>query len=154
MKKTQNYDNHTTLDPLFHGIATLGGMIWSLLLIVGFIALLIVSGSDLTNAPWFMICIFVWIILIAIALPFAIMKIRLYSLKNQDRIIRFEEWFRYYVLTGKQIDPALTVKQLIALRFTSDEEFVDMCHKAVTNNMTPTEIKKSIINRRADHQRI
>lgn len=101
-----------------------------------------------------MVCIFVWIIFIALALPFAVMKIRLYGLKNQDRIIRFEEWFRYYVLTGKQIDPALTVKQLIALRFASDEEFIDLCAKAVADNMTPTEIKKTIITRRADHQRI
>jgi hypothetical protein len=59
MKKTQNYDNHTTLDPLFHGIATLGGIIGSVLLLVGFVALLVVSSGDLSNAPWFMVCIFV-----------------------------------------------------------------------------------------------
>jgi hypothetical protein len=81
-------------------------------------------------------------------------KIRLYGTKNQDRIIRFEEGFRYYVLTGKQIDPALTVKQLIALRFASDEEFVDLCTQAIKENMTPDAIKKAIVNRRADHQRI
>jgi hypothetical protein len=57
-------------------------------------------------------------------------------------------------LTGKQIDPALTVKQLIALRFTSDEEFIDLCKKAIKENMTPDAIKKAIVNRRADHQRI
>jgi hypothetical protein len=124
------------------------------LLIIGFVALLVISSSDLGNLPWFMVCIFAGILLIALALPFAIMKIRLYSLKNQDRIIRFEEGFRYYVLTGKQIDPALSVKQLIALRFTSDEEFVALCHKAVVEKMTPVAIKKSITNRRADHQRI
>lgn len=81
-------------------------------------------------------------------------KIRAYALKNQDRVIRFEEGFRYYILTGKQIDPALTVRQLIALRFAPDEEFVELCAQAVKNNMTPNDIKKSIINRRADHHRI
>ncbi len=81
-------------------------------------------------------------------------KIREYGTKNQDRIIRFEEGFRHYVLTGKQIDPALNVKQLVALRFAPDEEFVDLCKKAVKTNMTPEMIKKAIVNRRADHQRI
>ena len=154
MKKIQNYGNHTTLDPIFHGVVILGSTIGAVLPLVGFITLLIVNSRDFANLPWFMICIFTGLILIAIALLFMSTKIRLYGLKNQDRIIRFEEGFRYYVLTGKQIDPALTVKQLIALRFASDEEFIDLSKKAIKENMTPDAIKKAIINRRADHQRI
>ena len=126
----------------------------SLLLFVGFIALLIESSRDLTNLPWFMICIFAGVVLLTVGLFFMAWKIREYGTKNQDRIIRFEEWFRYYVLTGKQIDPALTVKQLVALRFAPDEEFVDLCQKVVKDNMTPDAIKKSIVKRRADHNRI
>ncbi len=154
MKQTQHYGNHTTLDPIFHGVVILGSTIGAALLLVGFIALLVVNSRDIANLPWFMICIFAGLILIAIALLFMAMKIRFYGLKNQDRIIRFEEGFRHYVLTGKQIDPALTVKQLIALRFASDEEFIDLCKKAAKENMTPDTIKKAIVNRRADHQRI
>lgn len=101
-----------------------------------------------------MVCIFSGVLLIAIALLFMAWKIRAYGTKNQDRIIRFEEGFRHYVLTGKQIDPTLTVKQLVALRFAPDEEFVDLCKKAVKTNMTPDAIKQAIVNRRADHQRI
>lgn len=115
---------------------------------------MIVNSQDLTNLPWFIVCIYTGVVLLAIALLFMAWKIRAYGAKNQDRIIRFEEGFRYYVMTGKQIDPALTVKQLIALRFASDEEFVDLCKKAIKDNMSPETIKKAIINRRADHQRI
>jgi uncharacterized membrane protein SirB2 len=154
MNKPQHYANHKTIDPVFHGVVFIGSTIGALLLLVGFVALLVVNSQDLPNLPWFMVCIFAGVLLIAIGLIFMAWKIRSYSTKNQDRIIRFEEGFRYYVLTGKQIDPTLNVKQLVALRFAPDEEFVDLCKKAAKTHMTPEAIKKAIINRKADHQRI
>ena len=153
MKKTQNYSNHKRLDPLFHGIILLGSTIGAVLLLIGFIALLLINSRDLVHLPWFMVCIFVGVLLIAIWLVFMAWKIRAYALKNQDRIIRFEEGFRYYVLTGKQIDPSITLQQLIALRFASDEEFVTLCD-TLTKGNTPTDIKKMIKKWRSDHYRI
>lgn len=154
LMKTQHYANHAKLDPIFHGIVLIGSAIWGLLLLIGMFTLLVKNIIAFSEMPRFVLFMLLWIVLIAISLLFMAWKIRAYALKNQDRVIRFEEWFRYYVLTGKQIDPVLTVKQLIALRFAPDEEFVELCAQAIKNNMTPNEIKKSIINRRADHHRI
>ena len=154
MMKTQHYANHTKLDPIFHGVILIGSAIWGLLLLIGMVTLLVNSIIAFSEMPRFILLILIWSVLIAISLLFMAWKIRAYALKNQDRVIRFEEGFRYYVLTGKQIDPALTVRQLIALRFAPDEEFVELCAQALKKNMTPNDIKKSIINRRADHHRI
>ena len=66
MTKTQHYANHKRIDPLFHGVIFISAVIGALLLLVGFIALLIVNSQDLANLPWFMVCIFAGVILIAI----------------------------------------------------------------------------------------
>ena len=152
--KTQHYANHTKLDPIFHGVILIGSAIWWFLFLIGMVTLLVKNIVTFSEMPRFVLFMLVWVVLIAISLLFMAWKMRAYALKNQDRVIRFEEGFRYYILTGKQIDPALTVRQLIALRFAPDEEFVELCVQAVKNNMTPNDIKKSIINRRADHHRI
>ncbi|MFO0414667.1 MAG: DUF6526 family protein, partial [Bacteroidota bacterium] len=80
--------------------------------------------------------------------------VRLYSLKVQNRLIRTEENFRHYTLTGKTLSHDLRMGQIIALRFASDEEFPSLAARAVNEKMKPAEIKKSIKNWRADFYRI
>lgn len=75
-------------------------------------------------------------------------------LKVQDRTIRVEEQLRYFILTGSPIDPKITPLQLIALRFSSDDEFPKLAEKAALKNMTPDEIKKEIQYWRADEHRV
>jgi len=77
-----------------------------------------------------------------------------FSLKAQDRAIKVEENFRHYVLTGKTFDSKLTVRQIIGLRFASDQEFPDLAKKAVDENLSEKEIKKSIKNWKADNYRV
>ena len=79
---------------------------------------------------------------------------RVYALKVQDRLIRLEEQFRYYMLTNKPIDPRLTIPQLISLRFAPDEEFPMLAEKAAENGMTPLMIKNEIQKWRADNHRV
>ena len=79
---------------------------------------------------------------------------RQFPLKAQDRAIRAEENLRYYVLTGKLLDARLTMAQTIALRFAPDEEFVALADKAVTEGMSPGDIKKAIVAWKADHHRV
>lgn len=83
-----------------------------------------------------------------------VMKLRGYALKLQDRLVRSEENFRYYVLTGKRLDPRLTLKQLIALRFASDEEFPQLAERALEEKLSPDQIKQAVVNWRADHHRV
>lgn len=82
------------------------------------------------------------------------MLARIYATKLQDRIIRTEEQLRYYILTTKRLDPALSTQHLIALRFASDEEYVSLVSRAVEEELTPNEIKQAIKVWRADHCRV
>jgi len=45
-------------------------------------------------------------------------------------------------LTRKLLDPHLTMNQIIALRFTSDKEFLSLCEKAANDGIAPDTIKK------------
>ena len=80
-----------------------------------------------------------------------------YALGNQNRIIRLELRFRYYQITGKRIEPLeaqLRFRQLVALRFASDEELPSLVERAVKEKLTPLQIKKSIMNWSPDYMRV
>jgi len=57
------------------------------------------------------------------------------------------------VLTGKLLNPGLTMSQIVALRFASDLEFVELANRAVVENMSNDDIKKAIKNWKADNDR-
>jgi hypothetical protein len=78
----------------------------------------------------------------------------MYALKVQDRVIRAEENFRHFLLTGKPLDSRIKMRQIIALRFASDEELPVLAQRAIQENLSEKEIKKAIINWRADYKRI
>ena len=78
---------------------------------------------------------------------------RVFALKAQDRAIRAEENFRHYILSGKPFDSKLTMRQIIGLRFASDEEFVELAKKAVDSNLSEDEIKRTIKNWKEDKNR-
>lgn len=90
---------------------------------------------------------------ISVALPLFFIFTRSFPLKVQDRAIRAEETLRYYILTGKQLSPDLSIGQICALRFASDEEFLALCDRAVQEHLTPDAIKRSVKNWQADHHR-
>jgi len=136
----QNYQNHVRKDPLYHYIGTL----LVLVTVIGAIVLAV------TERSWMSLLTVVSVV----ALSISFLLIRLYALKLQDRVIRMEEQFRYYRLTGKPLNAKLTLKQITALRFASDEEFAALCDKAVSANMTPDAIKKAIGHWRPDHHRV
>jgi hypothetical protein len=80
-----------------------------------------------------------------------------YALGNQNRIVRLELRFRYYVLTGKRLEPLesrLRFPQLAALRFASDEELPEMIDRAVNENLSSRQIKKSIRHWLPDGMRV
>jgi Family of unknown function (DUF6526) len=78
---------------------------------------------------------------------------RAFPIAAQDRAIRAEENIRHFALTGKLLDQRLTMSQVIALRFAADTEFVLLAEKAASENMPAKDIKKAIINWRADNHR-
>ena len=80
--------------------------------------------------------------------------VRLFPLKAQDRAIRAEENFRYYLLTGKPLPDGLRMGQIIALRFASDEEFPALVTRALKENLRSKEIKQAIQKWKADNYRV
>lgn len=79
---------------------------------------------------------------------------RMFANKAQDRAIRAEENLRHFVLTGKLLDPRLGIRQVIALRFASDPEFVPLAQKAAAEGMGANAIKQSIQSWRGDFHRV
>ncbi len=80
-----------------------------------------------------------------------------YALGNQDRIVRMELRFRYYVLTGKRMEPLerqLSFRKLAALRFASDEELPALVERALKEGLSPDAIKQAIQNWVADDMRV
>ncbi len=78
---------------------------------------------------------------------------RAFALKAQDRVIRAEENFRHFLMTGKPLDSKLDIRQIIGLRFASDDEFLELAKRAVSENMSENDIKKAIKNWKPDNDR-
>jgi len=95
-----------------------------------------------------------FLLLISIVLFSVFFFSRLFALKAQDRAIRAEENFRHFILTGKPLDSKLTIRQIIGLRFASDEEFPELAKSAVEKGMSEDEIKKAVKNWRGDYYRV
>jgi hypothetical protein len=94
------------------------------------------------------------IVLVAVILITIIFRARSFALKAQDRAIRAEEALRYYILTGKPLNPRLTITQIVALRFASNEEFPLLAERAVKEGLSNKEIKWQIKNWRPDIYRV
>jgi uncharacterized membrane protein YdbT with pleckstrin-like domain len=139
----QNYSNHAKFDPLFHFFLAPIGLINLMISIVSCI-----RNPTLDRG---------WIIVISLAGFLAIFKMRVYSLKVQDRVIRLEERLRLSRLINTSLSariPDLTEGQLIALRFACDAEAPALAEKALGGNMKPKEIKQAIVNWRPDYFRV
>lgn len=143
--KQQNFKNHSKLVPLYHGVTAFLLLTGILVAIFNFIQALITDG-ELLDAGLFL--------LLFIIAFFFFWFIRSFALGAQDRAIRAEENLRYYSLTGKLFDQRLTLRQIIALRFAPDEEFIALVDRAIKEDLKPTVIKKAIQNWKADHNRI
>jgi len=77
-----------------------------------------------------------------------------FALKAQDRAIRAEENLRHFALTGKLLPASLRLSQIIALRFASDAEFVQLAERAASQKLRSKDIKQAIVHWRADHNRL
>lgn len=140
---SQNFSNHTRWDPPFHFFILPVFLITLIAVIVH-----VVRRPSLHSA---------WMIVVMLAVIAAVFKIRLYSLKVQDRIIRLEERLRLATLIDPSLRPRineLTEKQLVALRFASDAELPALAARALNEKLSNPDIKKSIQNWRPDYWRV
>ncbi len=139
----QNYANHRRLDPPYHLFVS------PVVTINLFVALwfIVRSPSYLTA----------WNFLFACAVAILAYTVRIYALKNQNRIIRLEERLRLSQILppdlAKRIGEIRTT-DLIALRFASDEEVPDLVRAILAGEIHREEIKKRVRNWRADYLRV
>lgn len=140
--KKQNFSNHARFVPLYHFVASL---LLIAILVGSFINIAHSSKENLYSAS--LICALTFVLAIVW------FYMRVFALKAQDRAIRAEENFRYFILTGKPLDNRLRMEQIIALRFASDEEFPSLAEKAIADNLSNKEIKMAVKNWKADHYR-
>lgn len=141
--KQQNYKNHGKYVFGYH--------------VITFLAILAFLGGSIRNlwkASEDSLYSASLLVLLAFILFFMFYFIRSFALKAQDRAIRAEEKLRYFILTGKSISNNLTTRQFVGLRFAPDDEFVALADKAAMQNLSETDIKKAIVNWKADEYRV
>jgi len=143
MSKTQNLKNHARIDPAYH-----------FLLFAIYLLNLVYAGVHLyrqTNISS------AWYLVLSLLAIVPIVKLRTYPLKVQDRVIRLEERLRLQALAPPEWHAQiyrLNESQLIALRFASDGEVVELAKQALEHNLDRKQIKERIKSWRADDWRI
>jgi hypothetical protein len=143
--ETQNYANHRQTVPMFHFV------LFPLLVLtlIGSCVNLYDSWGDhnrLYSASLIVVLSFCVLMLMFLC--------RMFAVKAQDRAIRAEENLRHFAMTGKLLDARLTIRQIIALRFASDNEFVPLAKEAAERSMDADVIKKAVKQWRADTYRV
>ena len=140
---TQNFSNHARMHPPYHYVSApllFAGLIGSIVNLVN-------SKPDGYYSASLLVLVFVLLLLIG-------GMVRTYALKAQDRAIRAEESLRHFILTGKPFDSRLNIRQIIALRFASDEELPTLAKRAAEESMRSKQIKEEITNWREDNYTI
>lgn len=140
----QTYKNHRRVVPMYH-IVLFGLLIATL---IGSLVNLYQSAGDhqrLYSASL--------IVALAIVTMLLFFFCRIFALKAQDRAIRAEENLRHFALTGKLLDPRLSARQIVGLRFASDGEFAQLAQKAADGKLSEDAIKRAVTAWRADTYR-
>ena len=140
----QSYKNHAQIVPLYHQV--LFGLL--LLILIGSVVNLTKSWGDSTRFYSASL-----IVALTIAVVITAFFARTFALRAQDRAIRAEEQLRHYVLTGKLLDPRLTMRQIVGLRFASNDEFVALAQRAADQSLSLDAIKQAVKQWRADLNR-
>lgn len=143
MQPEQNLANHTRFHPPFH-----------------FVLLPILASNVIVRivlAVRSFSALAVWDAIIALAIVFIALFARFYGLRNQDRIIRLEERLRLERILPDDLRARvgeLRTRQLIGLRFCSDDELADACRAALAEKADTKAIKQRVRNWRPDYMRL
>lgn len=144
----QNFSNHRSFDKFF--------MVQGLVLL----AAIVLAGISFfylkTHAG---LCLLATAVSLHAMVAVTVMaKMRMYTIKVQDRIIRLEMSVRLdKVLSGDVAEKAkqLKLQQLIGLRFASDAELPELIEKVLSDDIQQADpIKKLVKDWQPDHHRI
>ena len=142
-KVPQSLPNHARYDPAFH-----------FFVLPVFALTVIVAIVHLVGHPGFYAA---WLVVLAMAAATAVVKIRTYALKVQDRVIRLEERLRLAILLDRPLRARiaeLSESQLVGLRFASDAELPALTARALSEKLSNADIKKAVGRWRPDYWRV
>ena len=144
MSKTpQDFKHHARYDPPFHFFV----------LPILFINLVSAIVRVVRHPHWGT----AWWLVLSLAATVAALRIRVYAIRVQDRIIRLEERLRLQALAPAEWHTQiyrLSEDQLIGLRFAADDEVVELAKQALEHNLNRKQIKERIKSWRADNWRV
>jgi len=143
MAQAQNFKNHTRRVKGFHGAL--------FILIVLFFGGALNYWAHASEDNYYLASL---LVILAPILILLMWFTRTFALKAQDRAIRAEENFRHYLLTQKPLPSSLRLSQIIALRFASDEEYLELVEQALKDKLPAKEIKAKIKNWKGDYHRV
>ncbi len=131
---TQNYANHVHRPTM-----TIVGYLFLLIALAAFVLRWLEIGGRSTFAIGLAAVVMSLATLLAIS--------RVYITKLQDRIIRIEMRMRAAALLSPdqlRMLERLTIKQIAALRFASDEEMPALVERATREHLKPDDIKRAV----------
>ena len=76
--------------------------------------------------------------------------IRRYAVRLQDRIIRLEMTVRLAQAGLPEAVRRLSIKQIVALRFASDAELRPLAERAISESLSPDQIKRAVADWQPD----
>ncbi len=141
----QNFKNHRRSNPLYHLVLL---PLAALLFFYSLANFFLEPGELKEN---------IFNSALALAVLLCTIISRSFALKNQDRIIRMEMSQRYFELTGSSFsekEKQLRLSQIIALRFASDNELLDLIERAIAEKLESKVIKMLIKDWKADKRRV
>ena len=134
----QTYANHRHqprlwLVTVFLGVIALGLLVFLMLL----------RPAVVTVAP----------VLLALTVILTVWMVRQYALRLQNRIIRLEMQVRLARLGRASDGDRLSMRQLVALRFASDDEMGSLLDRTLADKLEPDQIKRAVTNWQGDYMR-
>ncbi|MBV8325666.1 MAG: hypothetical protein JO178_05100 [Chryseobacterium sp.] len=144
--KEQNYNNHRKFYPPHHFIFL------PLLILLEIFGIYKIGNDSDHQLIWILFSIVIFLLFYL-----ALMTRQHYALGLQNRMVILEFKQRYFEIFNKRSDEVaeqLRFDQIAALRFAYDDEFKELLYKALHENISGNEIKRSIKNWRADRLRI
>jgi Family of unknown function (DUF6526) len=142
-KVSQNFANHTRFDPPFH-----------FFIFPVFVITLLIAIVHLVRHPGLHSA---WLTVFVLAANVAVVKVRTYAIKVQDRVIRLEERLRMTALLDESLRARIgefSEPQLVGLRFASDAELPALAARALAEKMSNADIKKAVQHWRPDYWRV
>ena len=138
----QNLNNHTQRDPFFLVLALI---------------FFFTVGYSIKHALDYPNGMTIWLVVLSMSLLVMVVRMRVYSVRVQDRVIRLEERLRMKELLSADLVARageLSLQQIIALRFASDAEYPSLVKQALDEKLAPKQIKALVKNWRADFHRV